>query len=728
MIFRKNNNNVLASQKKNFFLFFKKVDGFLPVILIFCLFIQSAGAAPAIYFKAGKKSDTYDYVIRELNTFLKPDFSIIDDKNSAQWIILPDTDSELSEGSFCVSCNKEGKQNIIHLTGNNETSMLQAVYTFLEKAGMRFEITGPVKITTLSFENLKGTADTINPLVKQRGIRQHLNFPMDISSYPLEEAKEYIHNLARLRFNYIVFHSYPGQWYEVHRPDTTEYAGLFFYGQTYSIPGDSLLHNKIRNRKVFCIPEIEPFYDQSREKSTKAIEWLQEVMKECKRVGLKIRFSFEPRSISSDVSKTLETAKAILEYYPLIDELELMTEETGGWGPRCSRQQTENILKEHFGKEILNETLVTAAITDNSEIGTLYGQIGHNIKAGKIINDSLIVPGGIKEALGLYITIPKYLGGAYYLLKRFAPEALYSILPAHGARKVDLYLPYANMTRNDWKKTMIYSWCEFDGIMYLQQNEVRGIRRLIEYGEDINKQNGVQSICYNHWRTAENRVPIRYAAVSGMSGAQDESMFYADYAKTYGIKDISAFYRAMRKIDDAAWYATTELPNVGFCYAGVWGKKFGYFGRMNRDKLNICEKMYAEALEFIRECTIGVENRAGQNLLTFFDNRLRATIIYLKAFEKGTELQEYNRQLNLSEEEKQRVADICNQSILMFEQYMQVHAGMVVDRRCEGTLISVYHTPIAVLKRIRNEFGNIPYDEKPVSKGNIDSPPPPISF
>jgi len=34
-----------------------------------------------------------------------------------------------------------------------------------------------------------------------------------ISSYPVEEACEYIRNLARMRMNYITFHSYPGQWY-----------------------------------------------------------------------------------------------------------------------------------------------------------------------------------------------------------------------------------------------------------------------------------------------------------------------------------------------------------------------------------------------------------------------------------------------------------------------------------------------------------------------------------
>lgn len=73
---------------------------------------------------------------------------------------------------------------------------------------------------------IKEYDETIIPVAKFRGIRQHINFPMDISSYTLKDAKQYIQNLARMRFNFITFHSYPGQWYEVKKKDTIEYAEI----------------------------------------------------------------------------------------------------------------------------------------------------------------------------------------------------------------------------------------------------------------------------------------------------------------------------------------------------------------------------------------------------------------------------------------------------------------------------------------------------------------------
>lgn len=59
---------------------------------------------------------------------------------------------------------------------------------------------------------------------------------MDISSYSLKEAKEYIRNLARMRMNAITFHSYNGQWHPYRKDGQRVPAGHFFYGQRHSLP------------------------------------------------------------------------------------------------------------------------------------------------------------------------------------------------------------------------------------------------------------------------------------------------------------------------------------------------------------------------------------------------------------------------------------------------------------------------------------------------------------
>lgn len=283
------------------------------------------------------------------------------------------------------------------------------------------------------------------------------------------------------------------------------------------------------------------------------------------------------------------------------------------------------------------------------------------------------------------------------------------------------------INRANWSKTTVYSWLEFDGIMYLQQNELRGVRRLIEYAEDIaGDGNQIQSISFNHWRTAENAMPIRYAALSSIYGAMDEKTFYSQYAKDLGISASDQFGLAMKQLDDASWFATTDLGNIGFCFAGVWGKGWATFGRMRPEKIKKGLEMYDMSLQSLRKAAQNVSKNTGKQFLSLMDNRLNTTLIYLKAFQKATELQKYKPVQTLSTKERAEIAAICNQSIQLFEQYMALYAQQKPDRGTEGTLISVYHTPIAVMKRIRDEFsGAVAADKIGQKKTGVDAPPPP---
>ena len=71
-------------------------------------------------------------------------------------------------------------------------------------------------------------------------------------------------------------------------------------------------------------------YDSPRQCSQVAIHWMQQLMQEAKRLGLRIQLSFEPRTYT--VEQTAQLARKLIDTYPLVDDLELMTEETGGWG------------------------------------------------------------------------------------------------------------------------------------------------------------------------------------------------------------------------------------------------------------------------------------------------------------------------------------------------------------------------------------------------------------
>jgi len=234
----------------------------------------AAAARPAATITGDRTDTTVAYAAEELRAFLDGtiDFGAARGSSAAasmKWTFDLQVDTAMEAGTFSVSCNKESDGRLgVKLRGADPACVLHATYTMLERTGICFDVLGPVRPKRLDLDGLVGWEVTVRPAVRKRGIRQHINFPMDISSYPLPEAREYIRNLARLRFNHVTFHSYDGQWVPYKRPDGEDaLAGSFFYGQRHDLPARPHACDVIRNSKTYCIPDIEPYYDLPNERS-----------------------------------------------------------------------------------------------------------------------------------------------------------------------------------------------------------------------------------------------------------------------------------------------------------------------------------------------------------------------------------------------------------------------------------------------------------------------------
>lgn len=652
------------------------------------------------------------YSISELKLFLnqKNGFEYTNQKANADWVITLSQDKSLKEAGFRVTSTLKGKQ-YIELSGATNNEILYAVYTFLEKLGFTFEISGPYIPGKINTEAIRQYTETIIPVVKHRGIRQHINFPMDISSYTSKEAKEYIQNLARLRFNHITFHSYPGQWYEIKKKDTTEHAGNFFYGDRHDMPDNPLIQKYVHNKKVFCIPEIEPYIDSTAVRSKMAISWLNKIMKEAKRVGMRVQLSFEPRSESVDVEETIEKINQIQQQYPLLDAIEMTTEESGGWGPDNTAAEIKEILTSLYGKEILKDSIVTAPIkSTQKDLGYLYGQIGHNIKVIEAVKKRNIHTPPLK--LGIYC-VNDYSRSAYHLARKFAPDAEVSILPAHGSANVAKNTPKIVFKKKDWDKTTVYSWLEFDGMMYLQQNGIQGIYTLIKDRTVQNPDFRFNTIAFNHWRTAENKITARYAALATLFGAIEPAQFYDDYARRIGIASPSSFTKAMQLLQNAFDYRSS---NMGFAWMGYWNNGIRF---VPSESLNGALVLYESARKELGNCSTGNANGYAKNTIQFLDNRLRATIIYYQAFIKQNELNDPGIT-------DKKYVEICNEVLSMYDQCLKVYAEMMPDRGCEGTLINMYLSPIRAVKISRQKKTGMPLDEPATTSVHFDAPAPPI--
>ena len=640
-------------------------------------------------------------------------------------------DRQLPDGAFSYTINKKNK--IFHITflGSEKTEIAHAGYSFLEHLGFSFEVTGTEVPDEIIFDTLQIGKYTIVPYTRWRGIRQHVNFPMDLSSYPLEEAKEYLLRLMRMRFNQIAIHSYPNLWHEVKTGDSTEWAGDFFYNRPHPIPDLPIIRNNIRfNSQYFSIPTIEPFYDDKVKRSKMSVEWMRELLLFAKQIGFNIHFSIEPRS-KGDIDYIIDNCRSAIENYPMIDELEINTEELGGWGASCTDEDVKKILIKRFGQEILKDEFVTSRIQKNqTDLDNLLNQIGRNIEAiRKLKESSWFNEKDISLKLGIYCTIVPYADMAYHLVRKYMPETEVTIMPGHGSMRTADHFSQIHKTQKDLTKTTIFSWIEFDGLMFTQQNPIEGIDKLFQQLDTLRQGQQLHAVLFNHWRTAENKMASKYASSVALYGPLPRKRYYEAYAGKKNIADTIAFSKSMRVLEEIDLTSTNQLPNYGFCWLGAW-LNGGPYGWINRNILKNVKLKYDTVYSLLDQIYNKTTSKSAKDEIRFLQNRVESSIHYINAFTAGCGIQDLiaSKADTSLIETKQKALKIFSSAYTEFNRYMETHTREMRDRGCEGTLINLWHGPVYGLKVWRQKLTGIPITDPLVEGKNGEGPPLPIRF
>ncbi|MFA6293892.1 MAG: hypothetical protein WC637_19040, partial [Victivallales bacterium] len=119
-------------------------------------------------------------------------------------------DNSLDPQEIAINANSSSAD----IRGGSSGALLHAIYTLAEKLGCVFEFSGilfPDKKQTLEIPEIHIRHI---PGMSRRGIRMHLNFVQDQSFFTENEFSGFIDNVARQKFNYLLFHMYtPQQWF-----------------------------------------------------------------------------------------------------------------------------------------------------------------------------------------------------------------------------------------------------------------------------------------------------------------------------------------------------------------------------------------------------------------------------------------------------------------------------------------------------------------------------------
>lgn len=329
--------------------------------------------------------------------------------------------------------------------------------------------------------------------------------------------------------------------------------------------------------------------------------------------------------------------------------------------------------------------------------------------------------------LGIYCSITPYAEGAYRLARLALPETHICLMASHGSEGTFKALPSIVRTGEDLEMTEIYSWIEFDGLMYLYQNSISGNEKIMRWlsGFDGKK---VGSILFNHWRTAESRTSARFVAEATIDARLSSSSFYDSYSARLAVPSKSEYSKAMQLLNQVDTFATKNLGNIGFCWMGAW-RNGGSYTWMQKNNIEYARNLYFEAGNILADIVRKADKEsAAYDYLSFICNRVLCSVLYLDAFDEAVNIQKVMGKDNCqSDESKAFVRSVCDKALLIFDQYMKKHAEMLLDRGCEGTLVSVWNAPIRGLKIYREKLGGIPVDG-PSSLDAVDAPPLPIVY
>ena len=247
--------------------------------------------------------------------------------------------------------------------------------------------------------------------------------------------------------------------------------------------------------------------------------------------------------------------------------------------------------------------------------------------------------------------------------------------------------------------------------------------------DSLNGGRQLHSLMFNHWRTAENRTTFRYAAENTLQATSKPDAFYDAYAERLGIADKATYRRAMHLIDEADQFSKVNLCNIGFCWVGAW-RSGGSYTWMNPQSIAHCAQLYVQAGEELSKLYREAKTAAAIDYLKLLGNRVLCSTLYMNAFKDATAIRSIHKEANgsISAAEQKRAVEICNHALLGFERYMKTYANLLPDRGGEGTVMSIWFSPMRGLRELRSRWGGTPLDKPAQSSQPLDEPPYPSSI
>lgn len=210
-------------------------------------------------------------------------------------------DTTLNPQEIIVKANS----NSVEICGGSNGAMLHAIYTFAEQLGCVFEFSGILFPEKKQILEIPEFHIRHIPGMSKRGIRMHLNFVQDQSFFTEKEFTGFIDNMARQKFNYLLFHMYtPQQWFPF------EYRGIKHLSlglgnlNRKPLADDMIGRKKVKVKDHWFPLEFEHIKDNG-ELLDAVYERYKRMMSHAHTCGIRNSVSIEPESMPPSIAEKL---------------------------------------------------------------------------------------------------------------------------------------------------------------------------------------------------------------------------------------------------------------------------------------------------------------------------------------------------------------------------------------------------------------------------------------
>ncbi len=708
----------------------------LGLILAFMIFAAPVFSAPVRIVLGPNPSPLEKYAVSELQSYLprlssQPISTTLvlgtPASNSSLARFTPSLASPLAEQEIVVRSGKLDGRPAVAIAGGSPAAVLWSAYSFLEHFGIVFEFSGevlPAKKPSLSFAgiNVRRT-----PSLAERGLRLHLNFPMDQSAYSLPDFLTWVDRIARMKFNYLMFHFYSAHpWFMFRYRDAVTHTGTFFvgsyiFGGQYKLPADMIGRSLIHNKAIFFPPELEGM-KEGEDLYRKTEARMRAVMDRAHARGIKIAVSFEPLGPPGDIAAHIdEWAKdtpggreavmhdmtvarllACMDAYPQADEYQIISVEGSNDAPPGMDLKAElhRLCQKHKIPFDPDDAAMTAqreagvnlapynAPAEASALaGGLYQPVVSTLRYVDMALDVLADPRITSRTaaehkqtnIGIYLPWGPAVKMCTPALRIMIPRGgRLQLMVDYGARGTADQMPTWDAFRGADMGLGILTWLEFDGLMMVPESWPRSVFDCVRNARGL----PVTTMAANHWRVSGLEADAACLAEVPWDPSDDYDTWFNGYlTRLFGPTNAPTARRGYDALEAATLYGREHLFNIGFCYEANFINTGGY----DQHHVDAAKALYEKARQAFLDLARALPQGRPRLRAEYLANRCLCAQYHLDA------IQDLARSHVTPTDPPGKLAaapGFARKALAESRAYMTEYAKLVLDRGDEGMLVN----------------------------------------